>query len=159
MKKIVFTSFSFFILLFIWGCNSSRLLPLSLIEHPKCLPLIITVRTHEHHEYQFIKDSVLFEINFLNQNNHALAKGRIGLSSFDNCPVRYNQGLLPPSITGIEWIVTCDNMGPLFEKDPLARKQMEIWITPEDEKGNRSFEIRYTDGMSKFPMAGGTWTH
>jgi hypothetical protein len=50
-------------------------------------------------------------------------------------------------------------MGPLFEKDPLARKQMEIWITPEDEKGNRSFEIRYTDGMSKFPMAGGTWTH
>ena len=144
-------------ILIIGGCRTSHELPLSLTKHKKNVSVSITVRTHEFNEYQFVKDTVEFEISFENQNNSPVAKGQIGMATFEQCPVRYNQGILPPSITGIEWIVSCERMGKLFAQDPLENKQMEIWVSPEDENGQRSFEIRYTDGMAKFPMAGGTW--
>jgi hypothetical protein len=68
-----------------------------------------------------------------------------------------------------EWIFTSDTatitikinsdhsvtgtIGKIFPDDPLSNKDVQLWLAPME--GNRiDTELRYTQGMAQFPMAG-----
>jgi hypothetical protein len=111
----------------------------------------ITVRTHDHDGFKFTSDSADFELT-INADNSV--SGRIGLATFSNGQVKKNGG--PVSMTGIIYIVKCGTVGPIFSNDPLTNKEVELWLYPI--KGSMEAELRYTDGMAAFPMAGVVFT-
>jgi len=111
----------------------------------------ITVRAEkEWMKFEFMNDSaeVYMEINV-----DKTVTGSIGMAKFENGRLKENAGFLPASTTGVIYIVECGSIGKIFPNDPLNKKEVELWISPL--KGNTlEAELRFTEGGSKFPMAG-----
>lgn len=128
--------------------------PKELIGEWKSRPSEITVRIKdENGNYKFIKDSADLKIQ-INQNNKV--NGKIGNAIFENAQIVKNAGL-PPSITGIAYIIKDIEIDKIFKKDPLDKKSIELWLSPI--KGDTlEVELRYTSNLSHFPMSGFTLT-
>ncbi|MCX6275651.1 MAG: hypothetical protein NTV09_10645 [Bacteroidetes bacterium] len=105
----------------------------------------ITVRTHPKGGYQFTSDSARLTIEI---NGDKKVSGRIGLAEFDQGILERNTG--NPDITGVAYIIKCGRIGKIFENDPLETKEVEIWLSPVEEK--MKAELRFTEGMAVFPM-------
>jgi hypothetical protein len=85
-------------------------------------------------------------------NGNKTASGSIGLATFNNAKIRKNPGL--PLMTGVSYIIECGRIGKIFENDPLISKEVEIWLGPVSENRTFEAELRYTEGLAVFPMAG-----
>ncbi|MFM7813145.1 MAG: hypothetical protein ACKO66_01370, partial [Flavobacteriales bacterium] len=79
------------------------------------------------------------------------ASGRIGEVAFEHVPIHYNQGL-PPSITGIEYIVPLRAMGKVFPEDLQPERDVELWLKPIESNGELVVEIRDGSTGDAFPM-------
>jgi hypothetical protein len=106
----------------------------------------ITVRTEPklmHFKFVSEKAEVNIEIG-----NNKYVNGNIGKARFEGGVIEKNYGL-PPSVTGIAYIIRCSKIGKIFNNDPLESKNIEIWLSPI-KNGIMEAELR----CDKFPMAG-----
>lgn len=143
----------FCVTLTLFSCKQWNV-PNELIGEWKSTPSEITVRIKdENGNYKFIKDSANLSIQIY-QNNKV--NGKIGNAIFDNAQIVKNAGL-PPSVTGIAYIIKDIEINKIFKNDPLDKKSIELWLSPL--KGNTlEVELRYTSNFSHFPMSGFTLT-
>lgn len=141
----------FCITLTLFSCKQWNV-PKELIGEWKSRPSEITVRIKdENGNYKFIKDSADLNIQ-INQNNKV--NGKIGNAIFENAQIVKNAGL-PPSITGIAYIIKDIEIDKIFKKDPLEKKSIELWLSPLNGD-TLEVELRYTSNLSHFPMSGFT---
>jgi len=123
-------------------------LPPELVGNWKSEKVLITVRTKVEKEWVFISDtaSIILVIN----SDHSV-RGTIGAASFEDGVIKKNRG--NPETTGCAQIIKCGSIGKIFANDPLSDKDVQLWLAPMEE--NRiDTELRYTEGMAHFPMAG-----
>lgn len=112
----------------------------------------ITVRTFNKDKYNFTQDSAIVKLNF---NNNNTINGFIGNAPINNATIWLNSKILPSSVTGVKYILTCDKIGKIYDLDPINSKEIEIWISPIDtELKTFEAELRYTEKLAVFPMAG-----
>lgn len=115
-----------------------------------CGPSKVTVRTWQFPmRFNFFTDTALITIQF---NENQTASGKIGDAAFSNAIIRKNKG--NPEKTGVALIIECGDIGKIFPGDPLTKKEVELWVGPMKESGFIDAELRYTSGLSQFPMAG-----
>ena len=69
-------------------------------------------------------------------NADKTVSGHIGFAKFEHAILRYNQGIVPVSWSGIIHIVSCGELGKFFEDDPLETKRIEIWVCPIKKRSN-----------------------
>ncbi len=139
----------FCITLTLFSCKQWNV-PKELIGEWKSRPSEITVRIKdENGNYKFIKDSADLKIQ-INQNNKV--NGKIGNAIFESAQIVKNAGL-PPSITGIAYIIKDIEIDKIFKKDPLEKKSIELWLSPLNGD-TLEVELRYTSNLSHFPMSG-----
>lgn len=110
---------------------------------------MITVRTKPEGNWKFISDSA--DIKFKINNDHTV-DGSVGSAKFEDGKIKLNW-LLPTKMTGIAFNIKCGKIGKIFENDPLDSKEVELWLGPII-KGTIDGELRYTQGLAYFPMAG-----
>ncbi len=139
--SIVLTAF------FLSSCGDWTLPP-ELVGEWKSVKILITARAKVEKEWVYISDtaSICIKIN----SDHSVS-GTIGAASFANGVIKKNRG--NPEKTGCAQIIKCGSIGKIFPDDPLSNKDVQLWLAPMD--GNRiDTELRYTQGMAQFPMAG-----
>jgi hypothetical protein len=113
-------------------------------------PEAITIRTSKFPmRFSFLSDTAIITMQF---HEDQTASGSIGDASFANARIRKNKG--NPVTTGVAFIIECGEIGKIFPEDPLAEKKVELWVGPMKESGFFNAELRYTSGLSQFPMAG-----
>ncbi len=123
-------------------------LPPELVGEWKSDKILITVNAKVEKEWVYISDtaSITIKIN----SDHSVS-GTIGAASFANGVIKKNRG--NPEKTGCAQIIKCGSIGKIFPDDPLSNKDVQLWLAPME--GNRiDTELRYTQGMAQFPMAG-----
>jgi len=108
----------------------------------------ITVRyklnTQQHS--QFISDSAIIRIEI---NDDKTVSGFIGSSAIDSGKIVRSWSF--PGLRNVEYHVECALIGKIFEKDPLAFKKVDIWITLQNENGKIKADLRPI--RTNFPMA------
>ena len=57
-------------------------------------------------------------------------------------------------MSGIAFTIECDKIGKIFENDPLDLKEVELWLSPGPVNDSIGGELRYTQSINYFPMAG-----
>ena len=139
--SIVLTAF------FLSSCGDWTLPP-ELVGEWKTEKLLITVRTKVEKEWIFTSDtaSITIKIN----SDHSVT-GKIGTATFENGIIKKNRG--NPETKGCAQVIKCGSIGTIFPDDPISNKEVQLWLAPME--GNRiDTELRYTQGMAQFPMAG-----
>jgi len=115
----------------------------------------ITVRTrNENSGFQFASDSAVIALRI---NDDHTVIGSIGSAKFGNGRIKTNW-LLPVKMSGLAFTIDCGQIGKIFENDPLDSKEVEIWLSPGPVNGIIDGELRYTQGVNYFPMAGLVFT-
>jgi len=123
-------------------------LPPELVGEWKSDKILITVRTKVEKEWVFTTDTAY--INITINSDHSVS-GTIGAASFEDGVIKKNRG--NPETTGCTQVIKCGSIGTIFPDDPLSNKDVQLWLAPME--GNRiDTELRYTQGMAQFPMAG-----
>jgi hypothetical protein len=145
---ILFTMF-----FFLQSCGQ-RTIPPEIVGQWRSDKNIITVRTRDKKTgYHFTSDSAI--ITFIINSDYTV-EGSIGSAKFKNGKFKTN-GLMPIKMTGISFTIECDSVGKIFDNDPLESKEVEIWLGPLE--GNIfDAELRFTQGLAHFPMAGMIFT-
>ena len=123
-------------------------LPPELVGEWKSDKILITVRAKVEKEWGFTTDTAYITITI--NSDHSVS-GTIGAASFEDGEIFKNRG--NPETTGCAQIIKCGSIGTIFPDDPLSNKDVQLWLAPME--GNRiDTELRYTQGMAQFPMAG-----
>ena len=136
------------------SCNAWKL-PSEYVGTWKSTGSIITVRTGSLRSgYQFTSDVVKVSFKI---NADKTVSGSIGNTDFPDGSLRKNWGL-PPSVTGVSYIIKCGTIGKIFPRDPLGSKEVEIWLSPLKNDLQLKAELRFTENMAAFPMAGIVFT-
>ncbi|HQQ94027.1 MAG TPA: hypothetical protein PLQ93_05695 [Bacteroidia bacterium] len=78
------------------------------------------------------------------------ASGKVGLATFEGAKLVKNVG--DPVRTGVAYRIECGRIGRIFPSDPVEQKEVEIWLGPIHN--NMMAELRLTEGIALFPMAG-----
>jgi hypothetical protein len=134
--------------------NNNWILPPEYAGHWKTDKTKITVRTQpKFGKFQFTSDSAIIMIRI---NNDRTVSGFIGSALFENGKLLKNSG--NPDKTGVSYKIECRSIGKIFNLDPKESKEVEIWLGPVNANGSIDAEIRYTQGMAVFPMAGMLFT-
>lgn len=108
----------------------------------------ITVRTKVDKEWVFTSETAAISIQI--HSDHSVS-GSIGMAAFENGEIFKNRG--NPETTGCAQVIKCGSIGKIFPDDPLSDKDVQLWLAPMED--NRiDTELRYTEGMNQFPMAG-----
>jgi hypothetical protein len=130
-----------------------RSIPREIVGHWTTQNHLITVRTKPENNWEFTSDTanITFKIN----NDHTV-DGSIGSAKFENGKIKLNW-LLPVKMSEIAFTIQCGKVGKIFENDPLDLKEVELWLGPII-KGTIDGELRYTQGLAYFPMAGAIFT-
>jgi hypothetical protein len=139
------------VIFFLNSCrNDSWIVPKEYVGQWKTEKTEITVRTKPTFAtFQFTSDSAMITINI---NEDKSASGFIGTAGFENGKLKKNSG--NPAKTGVAFIIECASVGKIFNNDPMETKEVEIWLGPIKDNGSIEAELRYTEGLSDFPMSG-----
>lgn len=109
----------------------------------------VIVRTYAFGDgFSFTKDSAVFNLTI---DKNKTASGNIGNASFNNAKIKRN--VANTDLSGIAYIIECGKIDRIFPGDPLPKKEVELWLMPI-KNGQLEAELRYTQGMAVFPMAG-----
>ncbi len=120
----------------------------NLVGHWQSDKTALTVRTEPSRmQFEFTKDSAAYHI--IIHEDFSLS-GTIGAARIKEGSIHCNW-VFPTSQTGIAYILKFDLEGPIFEGDPLAEKEVQLWLGPDYEGGE--WELRYTKGSAVFPMS------
>jgi len=123
-------------------------LPPELVGEWKSVKILITVNAKVEKEWVYISDTATINIKI--NSDHSVS-GTIGAASFENGVIIKNRG--NPEKTGLATIIKCGSIGKIFPDDPLSNKDVQLWLASME--GNRiDTELRLTQGMAQFPMAG-----
>jgi hypothetical protein len=137
------------IVFLITSCLDSKDVSPEYIGNWKTNEVELTIRTSpEKNKYEFTGGLAVFDLEIKSDNT---ATGKIGQAEFSNAKIKKNPG--NPENTGISYIIKCGSIGKIFEYDPLAQKEVELWLCPL-KNGKFESELRYTEGWAHFPMAG-----
>jgi hypothetical protein len=139
--SIVLTAF------FLSACGDWTLPP-ELVGEWKSVKILITVNAKVEKEWVYISDTATITIKI--NSDHSVS-GTIGAASFENGVIIKNRG--NPETTGCAQVIKCGPIGTIFPDDPLSNKDVQLWLSPMEGNGIDT-ELRYTQGMSQFPMAG-----
>ena len=133
------------------SCHSNNYtVPQAYIGHWKTDMNKVTVRTEPRLlNFHFTNDSAVMSVIIKDDKS---VTGLIGSAEIKNGKLKKNSG--DPGKTGVAFIIECGSIGKIFPKDPLDAKKVEIWLSPIGENGSMNAELRYTEGMAVFPMAG-----
>ena len=133
---------------FLSSCGDWTIPPELVGEWKSKKKLLITVRTKVEKEWIFTSDTATITIKI--NSDHSVS-GSIGAASFENGVIIKNRG--NPERTGLATIIKCGSIGKIFQNDPMSNKDVQLWLAPME--GNRiDTELRLTEGMAQFPMAG-----
>jgi len=139
---------------FIYSCGQTSI-PQEMVGNWKSEKGMITVRTKDKKTgFQFTSDSAIITLKI--SDNHTVT-GSIGSAKFENGKIVTNS-LLPVKMSGLAFTVECGKIGKIFGNDPLESKEVELWLSPGPVKGKIDGELRYTQGVNYFPMAGFVFT-
>jgi len=106
----------------------------------------ITVRTYiNKEEYKTITDTIN-AILILNKDK--TASGTIGYINFENIAIK--QVSKKTEITGDSYVVKLKDASKLFDRDPIAKKELEIWFSPIN--GRIEAELREVNGRKLYRM-------
>jgi len=133
--------------LFLGSCGDWTLPP-ELVGEWKTDETEVTVRTKIDKEWVFTSDTAIIVITI--NSDHSVS-GSIGMASFENGVIIKNRG--NPETTGCAQIIKCGSIGKIFPDDPMPAKEVQLWLAPMKENSIDT-ELRYTEGMNQFPMAG-----
>lgn len=136
------------LLLTLYGCKGHQITSQHLGTWTNQQVVKLQSRSKENGQYIFSQGYVAFELT-LHDDQHA--SGKIGEISFDHVPVNYNHGL-PPSVTGIEYIVHLQAVGKIFQEDLQNERELELWLKPIEDDGKLVIEIRDGSTGDAFPM-------
>jgi len=151
LVNLLFISITILVSSWLLTSCATNNLPDAYVGHWSATNKKITVRTVTNGmKFEFTTDTASISLT-LNQNN--TASGTIGNAKFENATIIKNRGL-PPSITGVAYIIKCGKIGKIFNEDPLDNKEVELWLSPITPDSLLNTELRYTSGLSVFPMAG-----
>ena len=107
---------------------------------------LVTVRTSpKFMKFNFISDSASF---ILKINDDKTVSGKIGSAEFISGKMHKNFG------SGIDYTIECGIIGKIYDKDPLEKKKVEIWLLTMKSIDSLEAELRYTEHGAVFPMAG-----
>ena len=110
-------------------------------QHP------ITVRTEPSPmKFEFFNGTASTQLTI--HADHSVT-GNIGNAQIKNGQITTNW-FLPVGMTGVAFTIVCELEGPIFEGDPLIKKEIQFWAGPFD--GPIDTEIRYTSAGAQFPM-------
>lgn len=139
---------------FLYSCGQTSI-PQEMAGNWKTDKGMITVRTKDKKTgFQFTTDYAIITLKI--SDDHTVT-GSIGSAKFGNGKIVTNS-LLPVKMSGLAFTVECGKIGKIFENDPLESKEVEIWLSPGPVKGKIDGELRYTQGVNYFPMAGFVFT-
>ncbi len=133
---------------FLSSCGNNKwILPKELVGQWNSDKSSITVRTEpKWMKFKFTSDSSFV---FVKVDSNKIVSGFIGNAKFTNGKIIKNGG--NPEKNGVSYIIQCGEIGKIFSNDPLEKKEVEIWLSPLN--GSLHAELRYTEGLSLFPMA------
>jgi hypothetical protein len=138
----------------IQSCGQKSI-PQDLIGEWKSDKSMITVRVKDKKTgFQFTSDSAIV---ILKINDDKSVEGSIGSAKFEKGKLKTNW-LLPVKMSGLSFTIECGKIGKIFDKDPLPLKEVELWLSPGPANGRIEGDLRYTQGVNYFPMAGFTFT-
>jgi len=124
-------------------------LPPELVGDWETERIMVTVRSKlAKKQWVFTSDSVSISITI--HSDHRVT-GTIGTATFENGKIRKNPG--NPEKRGLSEIIECGSIGKIFENDPLDAKEVQLWLPPIEDNSIDA-ELRFTEGMAHFPMAG-----
>ncbi len=107
----------------------------------------ITVRTYiSKEEYKTINDTVNAML-ILNKNK--TASGTVGYINFENLAVK--QVSKKTDISGDSYVIKIKDASKLFDRDPIAKKELEIWFSPIN--GRIEAELREGKGKKLYRMS------
>jgi hypothetical protein len=137
--------------LFLMSCSSNNFtVPQQYTGNWQTEKTKVTVRTESKLlKFQFTTDSAVISIKI---DDDKTVAGFIGSAEFKKGKLKKNYGA--PNVTGVAYIIECGSIGKIFPHDPMEAKEVEIWLGPINENGTIKAELRYTEGMEAFPMAG-----
>ena len=138
---VMLTAFS------LYSCEEWTVPP-ELVGEWKSGKILITIRTKVEKEWIFTSDSARIAITI--NSDHSVT-GTIGSATFENGVIKKNRG--NPDVTGCAQIIECGSIEKIFPDDPLSNKDVQLWLAPLEGNGIDT-ELRYTEGMAQFPMAG-----
>jgi len=134
----------------LYSCNNKWVVPAEYVGEWKTDKSKITVRT-EPQRMKFIFTSDSADV-YIKINNDKTITGFIGTAEITNGKMQKSWGL-PSSVTGVSFTVACGSVGKIFNNDPLAHKQVELWLSPLKDNNTMEAELRYTENSADFPMA------
>jgi len=149
-RTILLPAFLTLAVLFLYSCGQTSI-PQELVGNWKTNNGRITVRTKEKKtRFQFTSDSAIITLKI---NGDHTVTGSIGSAKFENGKIVTNW-LLPVKMSGLAFTIECGKIGKIFENDPSDSKEVQLWLRPGPVNGNIRGELRYTQGINYFPMAG-----
>ncbi len=105
----------------------------------------ITVRTSPSFmKFNFTIDSAA---SFLKINSDKTVSGNLGTAIFVNGKIKNNYE------SDVAYIVECGTIGKIYTKDPLEKKEVELWLLTMNDNDSLKAELRFTGNLSAFPMA------
>jgi len=122
--------------------------PAELVGEWKSGETQITVRTKVEKEWVFTSGPATIVLTIHSDQS---VSGTIGTAAFENGVILKNRG--NPETTGCAQVIKCGSIGKIFPDDPLSSKEVQLWLAPM-EGNSIDTELRYTEGMAHFPMAG-----
>ena len=131
------------------GCKTNWELPNEYVGNWTSAKQAIIVRTYAFGDgFTFTKDSAVVKITI---DKNKTASGSIGDASFNHANIKRNK--VNTDLAGIAYIIECGDIGKIYTGDPLAKKEVQLWLLPI-KNGSLEAELRYTEGWAVFPMAG-----
>lgn len=131
------------------SCKTNWEMPAEYIGDWNSSKHAVIVRTYAFGDgFTFTKDSATFSL-IIDKNK--TASGSIGDATFSNANIKRNK--VNTDMSGIAYTIACGEIGKVFPGDPLPKKEVELWLMPI-KNGQLEAELRYTEGMAVFPMAG-----
>lgn len=124
-------------------------MPVEYIGDWNCSNHAVIVRTYAFGDgFTFSKDSASVSLRI---DKNKTASGNIGNATFSRAIIKRNK--VNTDLSGIAYTIECGEIGKIFPGDPLPKKEVELWLLPI-KNGQLEAELRYTEGMAVFPMAG-----
>ena len=137
------------LILFLCSCGSWEV-PAACVGEWKTDNTKIMVRTQPRWmKFKFTADTAAVCLKI---NSDKTVSGNIGTAAVVNGKLKKNWGL-PSSHTGVAYIVECGSIGKISDADPVAAKEVELWLSPLNGNNRMNAELRFTEHGAVFPMA------
>ncbi|MCX6187717.1 MAG: hypothetical protein NTU43_12115 [Bacteroidetes bacterium] len=80
-------------------------------------------------------------------SKNSITVSNLGTAIFVNGKIKNNYG------SDVAYIVECGTIGKIYTKDPLEKKEVELWLLTMNDNDSLKAELRFTGNLSAFPMA------